>query len=106
MGLVVEGRPVVLKPDLAEALEAAKGRRREEPVDASAAPLPGMPAAAAATPGKDRDAIQPQVLLFSNGDLSSFELALQREGSERTLTVAIVTGGKLELQDSDRKAGT
>jgi general secretion pathway protein H len=100
VSLVVEGRPVVLKPDLADALKKPPGKPGADASDDE----PGRSdASLASSSDRDRNTIQPQLMLFSNGDLTSFELTLQREGSERTLTIAIATGGKLELRDSDRK---
>jgi general secretion pathway protein H len=39
--------------------------------------------------------IAPQVTLFSNGDLSSFEITLEREGGLRSITLAIDEKGQL-----------
>jgi general secretion pathway protein H len=35
----------------------------------------------------DASSIAPQVLIFSNGDLSSFELTVQRESAQRSVTI-------------------
>jgi len=39
--------------------------------------------------------IAPQVTIFSNGDLSSFEVTLEREGGIRSVTIAIDEKGKV-----------
>jgi len=33
---------------------------------------------------KDLKDFQPQIMIFANGDLSSFEISLQREGAEQS----------------------
>jgi general secretion pathway protein H len=35
----------------------------------------------------DNTTIQPQVMIFSNGDLSSFQLTVQREAAQRSVTI-------------------
>jgi hypothetical protein len=39
--------------------------------------------------------IAPQVTIFSNGDLSSFEVTIEREGGVRSVTIAIDEKGKV-----------
>ena len=39
-------------------------------------------------PPKDNEPLLPQVMLFSNGDVTPFELTLAREGSRLAATVA------------------
>jgi general secretion pathway protein H len=73
--LVVEGRPVVLK------------RRQEEtkPVDEKEQEK------------RDRDRV-PHVMIFSNGDLTSFKLTVEREEAGRSITMASNDQGKIEAQ--------
>jgi general secretion pathway protein H len=42
--------------------------------------------------------IKPQILIYSNGDLSSFEITLQREGGIRSITLAQDDKGALILK--------
>jgi general secretion pathway protein H len=73
--LVVEGRPVVLK------------RRQEEK----------KPADEKEQEKRDRDRI-PHVMIFSNGDLTSFKLTVEREEAGRSITMASNDQGKIEAQ--------
>jgi hypothetical protein len=40
--------------------------------------------------------LTPQVMLFSDGDLNSFEVTLQREGVNRTTTIRSVNNASIE----------
>jgi general secretion pathway protein H len=42
--------------------------------------------------------LQPHVMIFSNGDLTSFELTLEREGSEQTVTLLPDRQGKIKVK--------
>ena len=76
--LIVEGREIVLKaPD-----EKAKAKKSKEELE------------------KELRAFQPHILLFSNGDLTSFQLTLERDNPVRSVTIAsndkgVVEAGKL-----------
>jgi general secretion pathway protein H len=73
--LVVEGRPVVLK----------RAGEEKKPTDE-----------------KERDKYDkeriPHVMIFSNGDLTSFQLTVQREDAGRSITMAANDQGKIEAQ--------
>jgi general secretion pathway protein H len=43
-------------------------------------------------------ALQPHVMIFSNGDLTSFELTLEREGSNQTVTLLPDRQGKIKVK--------
>jgi type II secretion system protein H len=74
--LVVEGRQVVLKTAQDQAREDSK---------------------------KDKDQIEkervPHIMLFSNGDLTPFQLTFERDGAGRSVTMASTDDGKIEKED-------
>ncbi len=73
--LVVEGREVVLKaPD--DNKDTKKKTKEEQE--------------------KEALAFQPHVMLFSNGDLTSFELTMEREEPARRVTIASNDKGEVE----------
>jgi general secretion pathway protein H len=67
--LVLEGRPVVLDPPDSRQLGAT-------------------------TPD-----VSPQIMLFSNGDLNSFELTIRRATANRSVTLRSTETGKIEVGD-------
>ena len=74
--LVVEGRQVVLKTAQDQAREDSK---------------------------KDKDQIEkdrvPHIMLFSNGDLTPFQLTLERDGAGLSVTMASTDDGKIQKED-------
>lgn len=74
--LVVEGRQIVLKTAQDQAREDSK---------------------------KDKDQIEkervPHIMLFSNGDLTPFQLTLERDGAGRSVTMLSTDDGKIEKED-------
>ena len=44
---------------------------------------------------------KPQVMIFSNGDLTSFELTLERAGTDHTATIAPDSNGELEIRAAE-----
>ncbi len=72
--LIVEGREVVLKaPD--EKSKAKKSKEDEE---------------------KELRAFRPHVMIFSNGDLTSFQLTVERDEPVRSVTIASTDKGGIE----------
>jgi general secretion pathway protein H len=67
--LVLEGRPVVLDPPDTRQL------------------------------GANTPDVSPQIMLFSNGDLNSFELTIRRSSANRTVTLRSTETGKIEVGD-------
>jgi hypothetical protein len=67
--LVLEGRPVVLDPPDTRQL------------------------------GADTPDVSPQIMLFSNGDLNSFELTIRRAAANRSVTLRSTEAGKIEVGD-------
>ena len=67
--LVLEGRPVVLDPADTRQL------------------------------GADTPDVSPQIMLFSNGDLNSFELTIRRASANRSVTLRSTESGKIEVGD-------
>jgi general secretion pathway protein H len=47
------------------------------------------------TPPLETDPKKPDVMIFSNGDLSAFELTVERDGATRSVTVAIDPKGQI-----------
>jgi general secretion pathway protein H len=77
VGLVIEGVPVVVS--------------RPKPKDKSKL--------------KDEDLAKrrPDLMIFSNGDLTSFELSLTREGTDRTATLIGDEQGRIKVADENDK---
>lgn len=48
---------------------------------------------------KDEAKRQPHLMLFSNGDLTSFELSLEREGTDKKLTLSADDQGRIRVPD-------
>ncbi|MGC1458704.1 MAG: type II secretion system minor pseudopilin GspH [Steroidobacteraceae bacterium] len=89
--LEIEGREVVL------ASVADEQRRAGTPTSAQAsspASAPGSSPAGALTPAD----LQPQVMIFSNGDLTSFRVTLAREGSDATVAVQPDHQGRIKVK--------
>lgn len=49
----------------------------------------------------DAQSYKPHVMIFSNGDLTSFELTLEREGTDRSATIAPNDQGRIVARDAD-----
>jgi hypothetical protein len=45
---------------------------------------------------KEQRAFQPHIILFSNGDLTSFELTVERDDPVRSVTIASTDKGAVE----------
>jgi general secretion pathway protein H len=71
--LVVEGREVVLK-----APDEKKAKKSKEELE------------------KEQRAFQPHIMLFSNGDLTSFALTVERDDPVRSVTIATTDKGAVE----------
>jgi general secretion pathway protein H len=71
--LVVEGREVVLK-----APDEKKAKKTKEELE------------------KEQRAFQPHIMLFSNGDLTSFALTLERDEPVRSVTIKSTDKGEVE----------
>ena len=74
--LVVEGRQVILK-SLQDQAREDKNKDKDQ---------------------RERDRV-PHIMLFSNGDLTPFELTFEREGAGRSISMASTDDGKIEEQD-------
>lgn len=75
LSLIVEGRRVVLKAPDEEKANEKKSKEEEE---------------------KELRAFQPHVMIFSNGDLTSFSLTLEREDPVRSVTISSTDKGTVE----------
>jgi type II secretion system protein H len=73
--LIVEGREIVLKSPEDEKAKAKQSKEEQE---------------------KELRAFQPHIMLFSNGDLTSFSLTLEREDPARHITIASNDKGEVE----------
>ena len=77
LGLVIEGRPVTLnKPKLKD-----KSKLKDE----------------------DLAKRLPDLMIFSNGDLTSFELSLTRDGTDRKATLIADEQGQIKVADNPEK---
>jgi general secretion pathway protein H len=99
--LIVDAREVVLKPTSEFKMPDPKELKQQAK---SLKDIKGLKDASARKLGEDeakstlRDEtkkIAPQVTIFSNGDLSSFEVTLEREGGTRSVTLAIDEKGQV-----------
>ncbi len=100
VALVIEGRAIVLPRSAAAASPPAATARP------AAAPTPGSDTTQLSratqgggvtpTPGTVPD-LTPQVMLYSNGDLTSFKLTLSRTGTGRSTALTGSSAGKFEV---------
>jgi hypothetical protein len=98
--LIVDARPVVLVPTSDVKPSDPKDRK---PQAKSLKDVNSLKDAVSAgrRMGEDTKSLEeakkiaPQVTIFSNGDLSSFEVTLEREGGIRSVTIAIDEKGKV-----------
>ena len=51
---------------------------------------------------KDPKDLMPQVMILSNGDLTSFSLTVEREGTERSATLLPDDQGRVKVQDAPK----
>ena len=58
--------------------------------------------AAVDTKKKDPKDLMPQVMILSNGDLTSFSLTVEREGTERSATLLPDDQGRVKVQDAPK----
>jgi general secretion pathway protein H len=56
------------------------------------------------TPPLEADQKKPDVMIFSNGDLSAFELTVERDGAARSVTLAIDPKGHIAATAAPGKA--
>lgn len=97
--LVVESRPVVLVPT-SEAQSDSRGKPKpqakslkdvatlKDATSARDAAAAGRGLDAAGEDLKDEKAVTPQVMIFANGDLTSFEITVEREAGVRSVTLS------------------
>jgi len=89
--LSVEARPVVLTPTGDPKSQPADKRPQAKSLkDVNSlkdATTPGRGLGDDSTTLKDAKAVVPQVMIFSNGDLTTFEVTLEREGGMRSVTL-------------------
>jgi general secretion pathway protein H len=101
--LLVDARPVVLQstgeikaPDPKELAQAAQKKKTLDDLK-NVTDAAGLKEAMGARKMSDDDSsklaqakkIAPQILIYSNGDLSSFEVTMEREGGVRSITLAL-----------------
>jgi hypothetical protein len=99
--LIVDARPVVLVPTSDVKPSDPKDRKPQAKSVKDVSSLKDA-VSAGRKMGEDTKStldeakkIAPQVTIFSNGDLSSFEVTLEREGGIRSVTIAIDEKGKV-----------
>ena len=106
--LIVDARPVVLVPTSEAKMPDAKALKQQA---RSLKDINSLKDATARKLGEDESKtlldetkkIAPQVIIFSNGDLSSFEVTLEREGGSRSITLAIDEKGQLVAKPMEEK---
>jgi general secretion pathway protein H len=88
----------VANDKLLRARELPEGLRMRLWLDAREAVLKPLP------PKKEKEKpVPPQVILFANGDLTDFELRLEREDSDHSATIRGSADGKLEVRNVDQE---
>jgi general secretion pathway protein H len=99
--LIVDARPVVLVPTSDVKPSDPKDRKPQAKSVKDVSSLKDA-VSAGRKMGEDTKStldeakkIAPQVTIFSNGDLSSFEVTIEREGGVRSVTIAIDEKGKV-----------
>ncbi|HEV7445768.1 MAG TPA: type II secretion system minor pseudopilin GspH [Steroidobacteraceae bacterium] len=99
--LIVDARPVVLVPTSDVKPSDPKDRKPQAKSVKDVSSLKDA-VSAGRKMGEDTKStldeakkIAPQVTIFSNGDLSSFEVTIEREGGIRSVTIAIDEKGKV-----------
>ena len=106
--LNVDGQDVQLKeqPPAASSAPAAGAQGSSTPSSAPASvPTPyALPQGAADSSAAAIQQLQPQVMIFSNGDLSNFRLTLGRDGGTRTVQLKADAQGR--VFGSEPAAGT
>jgi general secretion pathway protein H len=99
--LTVDARPVILVPTSAVKPSDPKDKK---PQAKSLKDVNSLKDAVSAGRGMGEDTksgleeakkIAPQITIFSNGDLSSFEVTLEREGGTRSVTIAVDEKGEV-----------
>ncbi len=89
--LVVDARPVVLHDKLnvpsSSASDSGSSSMRQ--------PSPIPQAGADSSSGSDSTEFAPQVMIFSSGDLSSFEITLERPSTGRSITLDVNQDGDI-----------
>ena len=88
IALAVEDRAIVLPRSLAD----TPPRTRASPANATT----GQPDAASSLRGTAAE-VKPQVMLYSNGDLTKFRLTLSRAGTNRSAVLTGSSAGKFEV---------
>jgi general secretion pathway protein H len=91
--LVVEGREVVLA-SLADEQKNNGASTNAASSAATSAPSGAPSSASSSAPST----LQPHVMIFSNGDLTSFKLTLGRDGTDQTVTLLPDHQGKIKVQ--------
>jgi type II secretion system protein H len=104
--LAVEGRPVVLPKPGDDKTADAKASASSKPGDLKS----GDAATADSKPGDSKlgkpPDLKPHVMIFSNGDLTSFELTLERAGTDRTATLVADDQGRVKVRPAAPEHGT
>jgi type II secretion system protein H len=97
--LVVDARPIVLSDSISIPSSAGSDSGSGAKGKAGATPRAGTGSAADSSSGSDSDsdstAFAPQVMIFSSGDLSSFEITLERPAAGRSITLDQNQDGEL-----------
>jgi general secretion pathway protein H len=100
--LVVDARPVVLvptgeaQPDSSSNKPKAKALKDINTLKDAATPTSGgLDSKDSKDDLKDAKPLAPQVMIFSNGDLSSFEITVERDHGLRSVTLALDEKGQV-----------
>jgi general secretion pathway protein H len=97
--LAVEGRAVVLaKPGEDKAADSKASGSNNKPSDLKSGAVKTLDLKPGdLTLGAPAE-LKPHVMIFSNGDLTPFELTLERDGTERTATLVSDDEGRVKLR--------
>ncbi len=93
--LTLEGREVLLKPRPLP--EDKKEPEKKKPEEEDMAPDPQLEA----KKDHSKDPPPPQVFIFASGDMTPFELVLERAGSDHSATLTGKMNGEVDLRSVD-----
>ena len=102
--LAVEGRPVVLPKPGDDKAADSKANGSNKPSDLKSGAVKTLDLKPGdLTLGAPAE-LKPHVMIFSNGDLTSFELTLERDGTERTATLVPDDQGRVKIRPAPEHA--
>jgi general secretion pathway protein H len=91
VALIVEARPIVLVPTDQASPQPKEPQKKIKSLKDVTTLQDALSASQGTDPSdslKDEKPLTPQVMIFSNGDLTSFEVTVERDGGARSITLS------------------